>query len=421
MKKIFIFFIFITYSYAYDIVETQNFASLQMNFESTLAEKYNITDLINIAYQKNPKLKSVKYMWEQEIEKYPQAVSLDDPMFNTQISQDGAKELRLMQKIPYPGTLSAESDVIKINAEIAKEEYENTLKDLIVDIKINYFELIYLNEAITITEQNQELLNFILKAAGGKYANDKTSLNDLLKAESQLAQLSYDVITLKELKEVTKSKLLSLLNLSQNLKIGEPEQIELTLLDLKLDDLNKLALSQKQEIRVAALKIKQMQKEKNLTDKMIKPMFNVGIMYSTKSGLGNLSNDMSSLELGFNFPLWSKKNSSKRVQAELDINIVQEEKKDMENMTLAEIKEIFFRLENSKRLIKLYNESLLPKADKAISTVKNLSDEKISNISEVLETQAIWFNFNLALKRAMADYRQNLARLERAVGGKVHE
>ncbi|MBI4651713.1 hypothetical protein HY745_10615 [Candidatus Desantisbacteria bacterium] len=64
---------------------------------------------------------------------------------------------------------------------------------------------------------------------------------------------------------------------------------------------------------------------------------------------------------------------------------------------------------------------MLPKADKAISTVKNLSDEKISNISEVLETQAIWLNFNLALKRAIADYRQNLARLEKVVGGKVHE
>ncbi|MBI5206528.1 MAG: TolC family protein, partial [Candidatus Firestonebacteria bacterium] len=348
-------------------------------------------------------------------------VSLDDPMFNTQISQDGAKEFRLMQKFPYPGTLSAQSDVIKLNAEIAKEEYENALRDLIVDIKLNYFELIYLNEAITITEQNQELLNYILKVAGTKYANDKTSLNDLLKAESQLAQLSYDVITLKELKEVTKSKILSLINLPQNLKIGEPEQIELLIFDLKLDNLNKLALSQKQEIRVADLKIIQMQKEKILSEKMIKPMFNIGVMYSTKSGLGNLSNDMSSLEFGLNIPLWEKKNSSKRAQAELDISIAQEEKRDLENMAMAEIKEIFFKLENSKRLIKLYNESLLPKADKAISTVKNLSDEKISNISEVLETQAIWFNFNLALKRAIADYRQNLARLEKVVGGKAHE
>ncbi|MBI4651714.1 TolC family protein [Candidatus Desantisbacteria bacterium] len=355
MKKlitsIFILF-FITYSYSYDTVETQNFAPLQ-NFESTIAEKYNIADLISIAYQKNPKLKSVKFMWEQEIEKYPQAASLDDPMFNTQVFQNGAKELRLMQKIPYPGTLSAQKDLIKINTAISKEEYENILRDLIVDIKINYFELIYLNEAIAITEQNQELLNYILKIAGTKYANDKTSLNDLLKAESQLAQLSYDVITLKELKEVIKSKLLSLVNLPQSLKIGEPQQIELKILDLKLDDLYKLLLSQKQEIRIADLKVRQMRKEKILTENMIKPMFNVGVMYGTKSGLSDFSNDMTSFEIGLNIPFLSKKNSSKRAQAELDISIAQEEKKDMENMAMAEIKEIYFNLCFQKQIKQL--------------------------------------------------------------------
>ena len=38
------------------------------------------------------------------------------------------------------------------------------------------------------------------------------------------------------------------------------------------------------------------------------------------------------------------------------------------------------------------------------------------SFSGLLETQAVWLNFNLALQRALADYHQRLALLERVVG-----
>ena len=42
-------------------------------------------------------------------------------------------------------------------------------------------------------------------------------------------------------------------------------------------------------------------------------------------------------------------------------------------------------------------------------------------LQEFLETQSVWLNFNLARLRAIADYQQNVARLEKLVGGKIDD
>jgi len=38
------------------------------------------------------------------------------------------------------------------------------------------------------------------------------------------------------------------------------------------------------------------------------------------------------------------------------------------------------------------------------------------SVAAFLETQSVWLNFNLARLRALADHRQNVARLERIAG-----
>ncbi len=42
-----------------------------------------------------------------------------------------------------------------------------------------------------------------------------------------------------------------------------------------------------------------------------------------------------------------------------------------------------------------------------------------SSFSDFIEAQSVWYNFQLALARARADYGKNLARLERYVGQSI--
>jgi hypothetical protein len=47
--------------------------------------------------------------------------------------------------------------------------------------------------------------------------------------------------------------------------------------------------------------------------------------------------------------------------------------------------------------------------------------EEESSFSDFVETQSVWYNFQLSLARAQADYGKYLARLERSVGAPIPE
>jgi outer membrane protein TolC len=66
--------------------------------------------------------------------------------------------------------------------------------------------------------------------------------------------------------------------------------------------------------------------------------------------------------------------------------------------------------------MKLYGEELLPQAARSMEIAETWFREGESTFSDFVETQAVWYNFQLALARARADYGKFLARLERFVG-----
>ena len=92
----------------------------------------------------------------------------------------------------------------------------------------------------------------------------------------------------------------------------------------------------------------------------------------------------------------------------------------MEAKLLAGIKKIYFRLENARRLVELYENTLIPQAESAIEVSETWhQEEDPKSVAGLLETQSVWLNFNLARARAIADYMQNIARLEQLVGGSL--
>ena len=85
----------------------------------------------------------------------------------------------------------------------------------------------------------------------------------------------------------------------------------------------------------------------------------------------------------------------------------------------AQIRAVYFRLQNARRLGELYRNDLLPQAAKAMEVAETWFREKQSTFSDFIEAQAVWYNFQLALARAQADYGKYLARLERLVGQSI--
>ena len=67
-------------------------------------------------------------------------------------------------------------------------------------------------------------------------------------------------------------------------------------------------------------------------------------------------------------------------------------------------------------LVTLYRDDLLPQAMNAMEIAETWYREGQASFSDFVETQAVYYNFQLALARANADYGKVLASLEQVVG-----
>ena len=406
----------------------------QTDMTTLFAETLELPNLIRVAVDRNPKVKAAKARWQATIEQYPQVTALPDPMFmygyflRSVETRVGPQRHRISfsQAFPYPGTLDAAGAVVKKAVEIERVKHEQVIRDLIVELKLSYHELAYLQRAVELTRQNHQLIASILAIATTRYAEGKAILNDVLKAQSQLAQLEYDLVLLAELQRVEHANINGILSVPSTTPLGATVPVAYEPLDVVLADIEKQALSKRQELRIAALTIEKATKGIALAELQTKPMLKFDLMtVETGEALmfdapGSGKNPFS-IGFGVTIPWSSLKNSSKVRQAQQNHESVTANKRALEDETKVALQKVYFRLENARRLVELYETTLIPQAGAAIEIAETWHQEGPKSIAGFLETQSVWLNFNLARLRAIADYQQNLARLEKLVGGKIDD
>ena len=398
------------------------------------AETLELPNLIRVAVARSPKVKAAKARWQATIERYPQVTALPDPMFmygyflRSVETRVGPQRHRVSfsQAFPYPGTLDAAGEVVKKAIEIQRVKHEQVIRDLIVELKLSYHELAYLQRAVELTHQNHELIASILTIATARYTEGKATLNDVLKAQSQLAQLEYDLILLEELQRVEHANIRGILSIPSTTPLGATVPVVYELLDVPLADVEKQALLKRQELRIAELSIEKATEGITLAELQTKPMLKFDLMtIETGEALmldapGSGKNPFS-IGVGVTIPWSSLKNSSKVREAQQNHEVVTANKRALEDKTKVALRKVYFRLENARRLVELYETTLIPQAGAAVEVAETWHQEGPKSIAGFLETQSVWLNFNLARLRAIADYQQNVARLEQLVGGKIDD
>lgn len=392
----------------------------------------NLNQLIKIAVDNNPDLKSRKLAWQSLIHQYPQATAYDDPRLtyteaiNPIETRLGPQDrvLALKQKLPFKGKRGLKGEIVKKDIEIAKVGYDKASRDLVVALKKSFYELVYLENAIKLSMQNKGVLEKITHIATTDYASSSSTLNDVAKAQSQYAQVSYDVQLLEELRSTEKTQINTLLNRNPefpfqvNSGVRPPAKFA-----HPVARLYQWAESN-EEINIADLKIQKSNVQTRLSNYASLPDFNVGATYSQigerdVSGLDDNGRDAFSINIGINIPLNRGKNNAIKEQARLNQLKQVEDKKALKNSLNSKVKGVYFKLNNAYRQATLYSKNLIPQANRAMQISELQYRENKGAIAAYLETQSTWLNFQLAYQRAVADYWRNLTDMEKLTGKKL--
>lgn len=398
--------------------------------QSTPQTVFTLRDLVERAMQNNPAIRAANYEWQSVTERYAQAVSLPNPSLLYEYPLQHAKtradmqrhKLTLMQEIPFPTRLYWEGEIVKDAARIARLAYERTIRDVVAQVQRSFYELAFLEASIAISRQNKELLQHFVKIAQVEVAKGRTPLPDLMRAQSQSAQVDYDLVRLEELKRVEIVQLQALLDLTAtppmslaNLEFPKPQEMP------AFQPLYEYAKERRQEILALAVELTKADHEITLAVHEYFPDLAVGFSWADVERDKMLppakGRNEWMLMFGLNLPLWIPKNRAKVREARFSAQNVQAMKKNLENELLAALTRVYYKATNARRLVVLYEKSLMPQAQQAMVISERWSREGKGTILGMLDAQSIYQNFSQALARAQADYAQSLVELAQLSGG----
>jgi cobalt-zinc-cadmium efflux system outer membrane protein len=248
----------------------------------------------------------------------------------------------------------------------------------------------------------------------------KPKLPETFRAESQRAQLGYDLVLLKEMRTAEAERLRSTAGLPRNLELGPTEDVaEPGPLGEALEKLQEIAAAHNQELAAAGVEVERAQLQTKLARRAPIPDLMVGAGYMKPGPAPMDAGSMKSgvtASFGVSVPIWfGKYRAMAREAQEMEAAAVSEAEAQRLQLR-ADLAKAYFSLNNSSRLVRLYRETLLPQARQALQSAEELYRRGAANLAGVLETTATVHNFELARLRATADFYQNVARLEKLLG-----
>lgn len=398
--------------------------------EARLADTLELRDLLTYAYGSNPSITASRASWNAFIENYRIGKSYPDPQLMTTYFPEPIEtrlgpqdwNLTLSQAIPFPGTLSRKGKVLEADAKIARLKLDKTVRDIITSVSRSYYELVYIQKAIEVAGANLDINKQLTAISENAYAGDKALFYDVSKAQAQTAQIRYDIILLQELAQTEKTKLNALLNRPPEAPLGRAVSLPVRRVVYTLDQIYELASLYQEDILITDQEVEKSGEAVRLARYENLPTFKLGLFYA---GIGepdvttppkDAGDDALGIQVGLSLPLWFGKNISRTAKARaLEIQ-ARARKQVTINTIRSKISRIWFKLQNSDRLITLYKTDLLPNAMASLATAETWLREGKGSFSDYLEIQATAYNFQLSLERARADYAKNFVGLEQLAG-----
>lgn len=320
--------------------------------------------------------------------------------------------LFVQQSIPFPGKLILRGKIAARQAEVARQDYLETLNRVIQETKTAVYELAWVYEAIRITEETRDLLARMEGVAREQYKVDKVTQQDVLKAQVELSRTRNDLLTLEDDRQSAVARLVAILDRPPGSPIGRPAPVAVRETVPSEEALYDLARENRPEIAAAGAVVRRDESLLTLRKEGYIPDFTLGFQH-TAIGDGP---DAYGVTFGLTLPLWIPKIRASVREGEKRVESSRARLRNAENQTFFEVKDNHARWTTSTRLVKLYRDTLIPQAEQSYRAAEAGYRAGKVDFLNYLDSQRTLLDFRLQHERAKIESLQRLAALERAVG-----
>jgi len=393
----------------------------------TLPDRPSLSAYVAHALRVNPGLEAAYCQWQSELERIAQAQSLPNPQLSyayfveeveTRVGPQEQK-IGVSQKFPWFGTLGLKGEAEAAKAKAAYEQFQAVRLRLIRAVKTAYYEYHYLGKSILITEENVELLKHAEGVAQSKYKAG-SPLAPVIKAQVELGKLDDRLNSLRALREPVSAKLSYLLNRQANTPLPWPADVPFSP-QAEAHEIHP-NLTDNPELKKLDQLVNKEDNVISLAQKKRYPNMMLGVDY-IETGASVMPNQSSSgkdpllVMFALEIPLWQKSYKAAAAEATQRKAAVNQTLNNRRNALESDLQMILFQVNDAKRKVALFDNSLIPKAKESLEVTEESYQAGSSTFLDLIDAQRMLLEFELSLERARVDREISLSRLEEIIGG----
>ena len=384
-----------------------------------------LAELLREALEKNPELAALRAQVDVVRQRPGQERFLDAPMAEAQIWQWPFNSINpadtnmymfmVTQDLPGRGKRQLRAAVADKDVALAESDITIRARDVVNQIKQAYASLFIARKAIQVNLDSVELLRQIADVSQAKYTTGRISQQDVLKPVVELSRLHTDIIMFDEQAQLATARLNVLLNRMPETPIGPlVEPREQTMLPATAD-LQRLALDRQPELHRARLEIERAEAELASVRGEYKPDFSVQGGYMLQPRMP----DAWMGRIGITWPKapWSRDKIDARVaEHTAAIQAAKARTQAMENMVRLAVQEAYVRASSARDRAVLLRTTIRPQSQQILEVSRVAYQTDRVDFQALIDNQRVLLDVSLDYFRALSDFTQALADLERAVG-----
>lgn len=296
----------------------------------------------------------------------------------------GSLVISAEQMIPNPLKLSANKNYMQSMSAVEQENKSFSQNQMFSMAKMFYYDWVIMKKKKAVLNQNEELLNLVIKSSENRYPFNREKLNTIYKAKAQLYDLkNMQVMLDKEISQMMIA-LNTLMNRDKSIVFDVDTNYVIRNYELQLVDTSAIK-SYRSDFKSVEKQISMMQFRQQLEKNQRLPDF--GVRYEHMNSFGTPPNLFTVMGM-ITIPIapWSSKMYKANVKGlNFEIASMQKQKEYITNEVAGKLEDLRAQMKFKKQQLVIYNDSIVPALKKNYETTLLAYNQNTEDLFIVLD------------------------------------
>ena len=338
-----------------------------------------LASLVEEALRNNREILAAQKRYESARQRPSEASSLPDPTLSLGYASNGGPwpgaglgrdatsniGFAVSQQVPFPGKRKLRGEIAQKEAEGEFEAYRSVRLNVTARLKQAYHELHHADEAITSTQKSQELLRTILRISESRYSVGSGTQQEVFKAQTQFSIFEAQLLRYEQERTSKEIEINALLNRPQGAHIELEQEMAPGNPPTSLEELVAHARSEAPSLAREQKMVQRSELSANLARKGYYPDYTISGGYFNQGGMP----PMWQFRVDFQIPAYFWRKQRAEVAGEtFALTDARHNYEAVDTGIQARIREEYTVAATARKLIDLYDKSVIPEARLALES-----------------------------------------------------